>query len=186
MALWISAPRILTESEVILLRKLNEYNTIERQNRTIAALSECDPDDAPMTERQHLRIRKPPASPSPELKTADVSHIPLINQTTQAAIFMEPGTRPGPTIPIFIESERVDVNEESGTVIRGLYSVLLEVGVTSEVFDVTARISWSTDESLVPNKEDAIVKLCHHAPCLYSAVRADTDTSSIVRCQTTS
>lgn len=43
--------------------------------------------------------------------------------------------------PVLIEVNRSDMDDQGKRVLNGLYSVQLETGETSNVFDVTVRIS---------------------------------------------
>lgn len=75
------------------------------------------------------------------LGTPDISGIPVFNPDSQLSPLMNSmkGLKTGS--PVLVEVDRSDMDDQGERVLSGLYSVQLETGETSNVFDVTVRMS---------------------------------------------
>ncbi|KAH6967782.1 kinase-like domain-containing protein [Ilyonectria sp. MPI-CAGE-AT-0026] len=94
---------------------------------------------------------------SARLGTPDISGIPLFNPNSQATPLMNSmkGLKMGS--PVLVEVNRSDMDDQGKRVLSGLYSVQLETGETSNVFNVTVRMSAEQPDQLSAEK---VVQKC--------------------------
>ncbi|KAL6399804.1 serine/threonine protein kinase [Ilyonectria robusta] len=185
--LTVMAPRRLTEDELNSLYQQTLYRDIELQNEVFASHArgkkrftgssggsatssatqptENVPSIDPQQGVSHSAKGntasgtkgKESYDASARLGTLDISGIPFFNPNSQVTPLMNSmkGLKMGS--PVLVEMNRSDMDDQGKRVLSGMYSVQLETGETSNVFNVTVRMSAEQPDQLSAEK---VVQKC--------------------------